>query len=468
MFGPILHFPNPKTEAVLSQPFQKALENLHLNTVPSDPSRYNHSGLMQANRFLRAGGGYAQPWTRDASINSWNAASLLDPDVARDTLWSVTEMSDQGPIVQPDNQWWDKVIWIVGAWNHYQTTGDTKFLKTAYGVSTRLLQEMRQDHYSAKDGLFQGPSFFNDGIAGYPAPPAEADDHGSSFVLDHAGSERVMALSTNCLYVGAYRAAASMAKALHEPTKPWDEAANKLRKAIDRRFWLPEKGLYGYLIDPNGKLDSSEEGSGLAFSILFDIAGPARAKEILKKTHIEPFGITDVYPHFSRFSDDHPGRHNAIVWPMVEGMWARAATKARDAATFAHETENLARLSTMSGGGFFEIYNAKTGKVDGGWQNGHQWGSEHDQTWSATAYFSMIVNGLFGLRPSANGLKFEPLVPKDWEGASLSDLPYRGASLDIQLKGNGSKLQSLLLDGKKVRQLPGSLTGHHTVIVTVR
>jgi hypothetical protein len=27
---------------------------------------------------VRAGGGYPQPWTRDASVNSWNATSLLD------------------------------------------------------------------------------------------------------------------------------------------------------------------------------------------------------------------------------------------------------------------------------------------------------------------------------------------------------------------------------------------------------
>ena len=29
---------------------------------------------------------------------------------------------------------------------------------------------MQREHYSAEYGLFQGPAFFTDGIAGYPEP----------------------------------------------------------------------------------------------------------------------------------------------------------------------------------------------------------------------------------------------------------------------------------------------------------
>lgn len=467
--SPTLRFDRPETQAKLVPAFESALDNLlRINTVPFDPMVYNQTGKMRGKTFVRAGGGYQQPWTRDAAINSWNAASLFCPEVARDTLWSVTAPSAQGPVVQRDNQWWDKVVWIVGAWNHYRVTGDREFLSEGYPVASRLLEEMRSTRFNASYGFFQGPSFFNDGIAGYPSPPADPEDKGSSFVLDHPGTDRLMALSTNCLYVGAYRAAAEMAGELGSDGKKWDRLADELRSSINRRLWIPKKGMYGYLVHGDGRLDESEEGSGIAFAALFGVADAKRSRSILRKAHVEPFGITDVYPHFPRFSDAKPGRHNAIVWPMVQGMWARAAVKVSEVESFRRETENLAKLVAGSGGRFFEIYNAKTGKVDGGWQNGHAWGSEPDQTWSATAYLSMVTNGLFGMRFEPDDLRFRPTVPPSWGGASLSGLRYRKATLDLRLIGSGTRVGSVLLDGRRVDRVAGDLTGRHTVEIVVR
>lgn len=469
MLRPTIRFADPAVQARLGVPFEKSLDNLlTINTVSFDPAHYNSTGLMRGKVFLRAGGDYQQPWTRDAAVNSWNAASLFAPDVARDTLWSVTLPDPEGlPIVQKDNQWWDKVVWIVGAWNHYLVTGDREFLTTAFGVAKRLLADMRRERFNSKFGLFEGPSFFNDGIAAYPAPPADPQDGGSSFVLDHPGTEKIMALSTNCLYVGAYGSAAAMAKELHKPAAEWDADSKKLKDAINAHLWIPSTGLYGYFLHSDGALDRSQEGCGLSFAILFDVADRAKARSILAKTHREPFGITDVYPHFPRYSQDRPGRHNAIVWPMVEGMWARAAVRMRDSAHFTQETENLADLSAGSEGRFFEIYNATTGKIDGGWQNNHHWGSVHDQTWSASAYLSMIVNGLFGMRFRSGGLEFEPLLPAGWGDVEMQGVQYRGCTLEIALSGAGANVRSLSLDGKPAKNVPASLTGAHRVDIVM-
>ena len=130
--GQELTFAKPETQRLLGAAYKRAVHNLlEINTVPDAEKHYNRTGLFRdpPGTFFRAGGDYHAPWTRDASINSWNAGSLLAPDVARNTLWAVCQRQAGGKlIVQRDKQWWDKVIWVVGAWSHYAITGDRDFL----------------------------------------------------------------------------------------------------------------------------------------------------------------------------------------------------------------------------------------------------------------------------------------------------------------------------------------------------
>jgi glycogen debranching enzyme len=470
---PTVQFRNPAVQAAIGVPFENAVKNLlTINVVPYDSDTYNRTGLLRGGVFIRAGGGYSQPWTRDAAINSWNAASLLAPDIARNTLWAATKLDESGePIVQRDSQWWDKVIWIVGAWNHYLVTGDRPFLSAAYGVSARLLKEMRTSRYDEEFGLFRGPSFFNDGIAGYPSPPADPQDGGSSFVLDHPGTDRIMTLSTNCLYVGAYTAAEAMSRELGDEDAEWGRLAKQLKDSINRRLWTPSRKTYGYFLDGAGHVDGSQEGAGLALAVLFGVARPNEWKGLIESAHIEPFGVTDVYPAFPRYSDDRPGRHNAIVWPMILGMWSRAAVHAGLLDVFQRQVSLLATLSKGSDGHFFEIYNARTGAVDGGWQNNHHWDSAPDQTWSATAYISMITDGLFGLRFAPDGLYFSPMVPPGWGDVTLAGVHYRQGTFTIHLSGKQSSSWRVSVDGKPLRRgapVPTNLVGDHRIDVVGR
>ena len=53
------------------------------------------SGLLERPvPVILAGLDYGRPWTRDASINAWNGASLIMPQVARDTLLSVLDRTE--------------------------------------------------------------------------------------------------------------------------------------------------------------------------------------------------------------------------------------------------------------------------------------------------------------------------------------------------------------------------------------
>ena len=186
---------------------------------------------------------------------------------------------------------------------------------------------------------------------------------------------------------------------------------------------------------------------------------------MLKTAQVTPHGIPDSTPAFTRFSPDHPGRHNVIIWPPIEAFWAEAAARGGDVPAFARETENLAALANGTGGRFWEIYNAQTGKPDGGWQVEHEWTSEQDQTWSATGYLRMVYAGLFGMRFSETGLLFEPTLPQGWGAVSLTGLRYRAATLTVRLSGAGQMVRSVKLDGKAQAkaELPATLMGAHTL-----
>ena len=477
--APKLQFEARLVQGTLGKAYESALDNLlRLNTVFDKEDKYNPTGLMAQSKdlFIRAGGAYDTPWTRDASINSWNAASLLEPTVARNTLWAVCQKENGNIVLQRDNQWWDKVIWIEAAWNHFKVTGDEKFLATAYGVAQDELALMRREHFSATYGLFQGPAFFADGIAGYPEPEYDPTN-GSSFVLDHRYTKEMMALSTNCVYYGAYRSAALMATQLKRAAneaKIFNATADELKSAIQRRLWNSQKGTYGYFIHGAGPLigkrDETQESIGLAYAILLGVADKNQAQSVVKTAHVTDYGIPTQWPHFARFSDEKPGRHNVSLWPLVGGMWACAAAQTGDINAFRDETEKLALLALNSSNGFYEIYNFRSGKPDGGWQTGRNWGPLADQTWSASAYLRTIYGGLFGMDFQPSGVRFAPHLPADWKNVRLTGVKYRALTLDISLQGQGGRVAQSVFDGKIVPTafVPANLLGHHSLVLTMK
>ncbi|USX54696.1 glycosyl hydrolase family 65 protein [Lentzea sp. HUAS12] len=476
---PSLEFASPLSQALYGSAYTAALDNLlRINTMGYDP-RHNRSGLQDPSvGFVRAGGGYQQPWTRDASINSWNATSLLSPALAENTLWAVVDKDPAGALrVQQDDQQWDQVVWLTAAWHHYLVTGDQEFLGNAYRTAATTLtirENATTAGFNATYGLFTGASFFNDGIAGYPAPPADATESVSTGSMPWPGVASGMYLSTNEVYYAAYLSAANMAERLGRPQDATRHRAKAaaLRAAINRHFWNPATGLYDYQLLADGTRGAHQEGTGLAFAILFDVASAAQARSILANARSMTWGMPDTYPHWDRYSEGQPGRHNAIVWPLVQGLWAKAAAKAGDPSKFAAETARLAKLANNNSG-FWEIYNGTTGVVDGGYQRlgdtvKFHWGSEPDQTWSATAFLDMVHTGLFGLRHTEAGLSFAPTLPAGWGEVTLRNLRYRDADLTIRLRGAGTTISSVRIDGRPARaEVPATLRGAHTVEITL-
>ena len=220
------------------------------------------------------------------------------------------------------------------------------------------------------------------------------------------------ALSTNCVYFKAYEILAEMAHALGEPAKEFEEKAAAMKKAVNKNFWNEKRGSYDYLA---GECDC-EEGLGLAFAVLFGIADERQTALIRENTHICAHGIPCVWPTFWRYEClGGYGRHSGTIWPHIQGFWARAMHRAGHQESFEKELYLMAQKAVRDMH-FSEIYHPDTGALYGGMQEQGpggivEWDSRRKQTWSATAFLSLIYFEILGLTMEDGEPVFHPQLP---------------------------------------------------------
>lgn len=399
---------------------------------------------------IMAGLEYDKPWTRDAAFNSWYAGSIIAPQVAASTLAAVLVEDEHGTRI--GGQYWDSIIWVTGAWQHYLHTGDREFLKTAFEVAQNSITFLEKTERDPADGLFRGAACFQDGISGYPDRFADAPS--SSCILkwvDTHPDDRaeqgfglpMKALSTNCLYYNAYRILNLMSERSGDPDEcreriAFKQKAEQLRDDINRRFWNKDSGSYRYLVDADDTQDR-QEGLGHAFAILFGVADEDQTASIFAQQHITEHGIPCVWPQYERYANAEGtafARHSGTIWPQVNVAWALAAvTRGRhEAACF--ELQSLAEKACRDNQ-FSEIYHPVTGEIYGGMQEAYpaweikEWNSCRRQTWCATGYLQMVFSVLFGIRVTTGGIEFEPCLPDGIDRMQLSGFRYRNSLLEI-------------------------------------
>lgn len=422
--------------------------------------------------IINAGGTYGGEWTRDVSINSWNAANMLIPEVARFSLWNVT--TDRRTYI--GHQYWDQIIWVTGAYDHYLATHDEAFLKQAYIASSNSMKKLEKEAFDRQYGLFTGPSVFNDGIAGYEEPVFDPSVK-CSYVLEYPEAKNIKCLSTNCIYYNAYKLLAIMAGKFgtEKEVKDYLQKAETLKQSVRRHLFDADAGRLDYLIDGHGTTHHFQEGLGMAFAIMFGVVNENEARKIVDKAYVGPYGLPSVYPSFKRFSKERPGRHNVLVWPFVNAFWAEAALNVGRTDKFVFELENMCNLVLDSKECFYEIYDTYTGKVCGGWQAGsdEEWGSVFNQTWSATGFLRMVLRGMLGLEFSEKGLCIAPqgYLLEHFGFKHLADLRCQAGKLSVKRIGTGCNVKEIRINGKTAGKasaiLPVPHQGNTTIEIVV-
>lgn len=439
-----MNYPYIKTDnEKINTAFHIALSDFYGNIKPFK------GGLLKEDKpVIIAGMGYCTPWTRDAAINTYFGGALLFPDAAKDTLLSVLK-KENGKIMI-DGEYWDSIIWAWGAWTEYLATGDKEFLKIAFEATKNSLEYFENSEFDSTDNLFRVAACYGDGVSAYPDIYAS---HGESGIItfateckdkcvDNGVGIPMKALSTNCLYYYAYVIADYMASELNEQLV-FSEKANRMKDAINKNFWMSEKGYYRYLVDDFGGCDYFE-GIGNSFAILFDIADDLQKKSILKNSPVTSNGIACVYPSFNRYlSEGGYGRHSGTVWPHIQAFWSDAAFRNKDYEITHQEFVNLTKFACRDGF-FAEIYHPDTGEIYGGLQEKFkggiiEWDSVKKQTWSATGYLHIIFTNIIGMDFKKEGVYIKPVLPPEINYIELKGLKIRNMTVNISIKAENSK-----------------------------
>lgn len=387
---------------------------------------------VEPDTTLRTGKEWAGVWTRDVSYSIILSMAALQPEASMISL--LKKINEEGQIIQDTGSGgaWpistDRMIWTVAAWEIYKVTGDKAWLEKVYPIVENSIAKDAKTVISEK-GLIKGETSFIDWREqSYPRWMQTADISQSE------------AMGTNVLYAAALNAASQMAEVLGKTKEAaeFKKAADDLADAIDKTFWMEDKGYYGMYTygRDNLILNPRAETLGESLAILYDIAPAEKVKTISENHPVTKYGAPVFYPQIS----DIPNYHNNALWPFVASYWTLAQAKAgneqgvlegigsivRPAALFATNKENL----NLDNGDIFTELNSS------------------NMLWSLSGNLALTNQILFGIHFEKDALLISPFVPEVLGGnRTLSNFPYRGATLNITVNGYGNKVSKVIING---------------------
>lgn len=392
---------------------------------------------VEPDTTLRTGKEWAGVWTRDVSYSIILAMAALQPEAAKVSL--IRKVNAEGQIIQDTGSGgaWpistDRMIWAVAAYELYKVTGDKDWLRYLYGAVKASL-EKDSTTVMSKDGLVRGETSFIDWREqSYPKWMQTADIYNSE------------SFNTAVVHAAAMEVLAKAARELGEKAEAekWQARCDSLKEAINKYFWLEEKGHYGmyrygrdfHVMNPRS------ETLGQSLAVLYDVASAEQAITLTEQSPVTKWGAPIFFPGIA----DMPSYHNNALWPFVASYWTLANAKAgneagvlqgygsivRPAALFATNKENL----TLDNGDITTELNSS------------------NMLWSLAGNIALVQRLLFGINYEEDGILFAPFVPQALaDTRTLSGIRYRDADLNVTVEGYGNRIADFYVNGKKQKE----------------
>ncbi len=366
-------------------------------------------------------------WTRDLSYAADLGVALLDPSRVRRSLEfklsgyragvarppAAAGSGDGLQIIQDTGtggSWpvsTDRVAWAFGADKVLALLPPAQrraFAAIALNALVNTLNNDRLAAFDPADGLYRGEASFLDW---------REQSYARWIVDDIAALASAKSLSTNAAHFQALDLAARLAReqgqaALADQYAGW---AADLKAAINRVLWLPDAGMYASLTA--GHLDGAPlhkfDWLGQSLAIVTGIASPEQAASIVSHYPHGPMGAPVIYPQ----QPGVPIYHNRALWPFVTAYGLKAAiavnnVSAVDAAYAslmrgaALNLSNMENLEWLSGQPL--LLDERQPSLIGPVINSRR------QLWSVGAYLGMVIEDVFGVRVSQDGVTIAPFI----------------------------------------------------------
>jgi len=333
----------------------------------------------------------------------------------------------------------DDIVWIIGFWEYFCVTQDYSSLKWMIDEFDYFDKKFYQYFYDPNDNLYWGQaSFIDAGGTGYP---------------NYSPQESIMikALSTNCLYAGAFDRLERACRliGLDDKADEFKERSQTIRDAIRKNF-LHKDGYYAYFKRKDGSLEPRREQVGSALLVLFDILPPKEQNKAVDDYPYSDFGA----PLFWPFYPNNRCYHNNSIWPFADTLFALALFKCyRRKDILLRALANLCRHSLR--GNFNEVLHYPSGEFRG---------ADH-YIWSAAAYLAVLFKMIGGISIDESKVRFNPYLPAELGSSfTIKNLRIGKMKLDINIRGNGGDIVDFKVDGKKTEDFTIYKNGRsHTV-----
>lgn len=417
-------------------PILSAVYNLAIHELQSS---------ITAEGVLTAGAAWSTVWTRDIAYAAALGTNLAAPEATRRSL--AARVRD-GIILQDTGTGggWpistDRVVWALGAWAYYQSSGDKEWLEFSISaLCNTLAQDAKVLRTSTIVPLIPGETSFLDWRdQSYPDWMSTAEI-GASY-----------AFSTNVLHYMARRLLARMLKEAGRSAEaePYARQAAALAKAINDNFRLSPL-RYAMMLTPNGTPENRVDALATALAVLSGLTVD-NAEQIMRNLPRTAFGT----PVFSPFKSQTPqSYHNRAIWPFVEAFVLLAHAELQDLPGVEFSMAALLRAA-LAFGTNKENLHATTGAAHSTVQN------SDSQLWSIAGILGLFYHGLLGIQYEHDNLVFAPNIPEKYAGSHwFTGLKIRNMVLDVHLNGYGTEICSVMINGKPGAPLiPLDTQGH--------
>ena len=204
-------------------------------------------------------------------------------------------------------------VFLAGA--YLLRSGDTAFIRSIWDSIVKSLEWISTCGDSDDDGFLEYESHCEGGLIHQAWK--DSDD-----AIFHANGETAVGALAICEVQGycfaAYRMAAEMASALHQPedARRWQQKADGLYTAFNRDFWCDSLKTYGIALDGKKSLccvSASNAGQLLLSGIVPPERAALLASSLMNAEHFSGWGVRTLSHTSARFNP--MSYHNGSVWP---------------------------------------------------------------------------------------------------------------------------------------------------------